>query len=148
VQNLLADVRIDEGNQKLLPKRSTLKTSPAINPNLSAALACRLAIFRESSPKTNASANYSADYRRALIVMGGLPPVKLPTPRRLPQLERQNTARARGATTTSTTKNFFGAVIPKRTAKSWKKIWESLIQWGEFLANENRIDRDPGTLHL
>ena len=41
-----------------------------------------------------------------------------------------------------------GAVIPKRSANPWKKIWESLIQWGDFLANENRIDRDPGTLHL
>jgi hypothetical protein len=43
---------------------------------------------------------------------------------------------------------FVGAVIPKRSANSCKKIWESLIQWGDFLANENRIDRDPGTLHL
>ena len=41
-----------------------------------------------------------------------------------------------------------GVVIPKRSANPWKKIWENLIQWGDFLANENRIDRDPGTLHL
>jgi ectoine hydroxylase-related dioxygenase (phytanoyl-CoA dioxygenase family) len=45
--------------------------------------------------------NYTADYRRALIVKGGLPPVKRPTPRGFPWLERQNTARARRATTTS-----------------------------------------------
>jgi hypothetical protein len=41
-----------------------------------------------------------------------------------------------------------GVVIPKRGANPWKKIWENLIQWGDFLADENRIDRDPGTLHL
>jgi hypothetical protein len=34
--------------------------------------------------------------------------------------------------------------IPKRSANPWKKIWENLIQWGDFLADENRIDRDPG----
>ena len=36
-----------------------------------------------SAGQTNAPANYSADYRRALIVMGDLPPVKRPTPRLL-----------------------------------------------------------------
>jgi hypothetical protein len=40
------------------------------------------------------------------------------------------------------------AVIPERSANSWKKIWANLIQSGELLANANRIGRDSGTLHL
>jgi len=39
VQNLLADVGIDKGITKLLPKRSTLNRSPARNPSRRAALA-------------------------------------------------------------------------------------------------------------
>ena len=29
-----------------------------------------------------------------------------------------------------------------------EKNMENLIQWGDFLAGENRIDSDPCTLHL
>ena len=31
--------------------------------------------------------------------------------------------------------------IPKSKAKSWKIVWEKLIEWDHFLANENRINR-------
>ena len=102
-----------------------------------------------SAGQTNAPANYSADYRRALIVMGDLPPVKRATPRLFPWLERARTRLEREVQPQHLRRRtVVGAVIPKRRANSWKKIWESLIQWGDFLANENRIDRDPGTLHL
>ena len=33
-----------------------------------------------------------------------------------------------------------GVAIPKRNANPWKKIWENLIQWGDFLTNKNRIE--------
>jgi hypothetical protein len=33
-----------------------------------------------------------------------------------------------------------GVVIPKRSANPWKKIWENLIQWGDFRTNKNRIE--------
>ena len=45
-------------------------------------------------------------------------------------------------------RTIIGMVIPKRSANPWKKIWENLIQWGDFLAGENRIDSDPCTLYL
>ena len=73
--------------------------------DFSGAVACELpsggATFHGGRMLHYTPANYTADYRRALIVMGGLPPLKRSTPRRFPWLERQNTTRARRATTAS-----------------------------------------------
>jgi hypothetical protein len=32
-----------------------------------------------------------------------------------------------------------GVVIPKCSANPWKRIWENLIRWGDFITNKNRI---------
>jgi hypothetical protein len=87
-----------------IPRVHGLEIVPGIF-DCSDAVACELpsggATFHGGRMLHYTPGNYTADYRRALIVMGGLPPVKRPTLRRFPWLERQNTARARRATTAS-----------------------------------------------
>ncbi|MFY9986872.1 MAG: phytanoyl-CoA dioxygenase family protein [Chthoniobacterales bacterium] len=86
------------------PRVHGLEVVPGIF-DFSGAMACELpaggATFHGGRMLHFTPTNCTADYRRALIVIGGLPPVKRSTPRRFPWLERQNTARARRATTAS-----------------------------------------------
>jgi hypothetical protein len=32
------------------------------------------------------------------------------------------------------------APLPRGNANPWKKVWEKLVQWGDFLTNENQSD--------
>jgi ectoine hydroxylase-related dioxygenase (phytanoyl-CoA dioxygenase family) len=70
--------------------------------DFSGAVACELpaggATFHGCRMLHYTPGNSTDDFRRALIVMGGLPPISQPAPRRFPWLERQSTARARRAT--------------------------------------------------
>jgi hypothetical protein len=36
--------------------------------------------------------------------------------------------------------------IPKGNANPWRKVWEKLMQWDEFIGNENRVGRCGQTL--
>jgi ectoine hydroxylase-related dioxygenase (phytanoyl-CoA dioxygenase family) len=69
--------------------------------DFSSAVACELppggATFHGGRMLHYTPGNYTDDYRRALIIIGGLPSNSLATPRRFPWLEHQNTARARRA---------------------------------------------------
>jgi ectoine hydroxylase-related dioxygenase (phytanoyl-CoA dioxygenase family) len=86
------------------PRVHGLEVVPGIF-DFSGAVACELpaggATFHGGRMLHSTPKNCTDDYRRALIVMGGLPPVQRSTPRQFPWLERQNTARARRATTAS-----------------------------------------------
>ena len=37
-------------------------------------------------------------------------------------------------------------VIPNGNANPWRKVWEKLMQWDEFIGNENRVGRCGQTL--
>jgi ectoine hydroxylase-related dioxygenase (phytanoyl-CoA dioxygenase family) len=70
--------------------------------DFSGAVACELppggATFHGGRMLHYTPGNFTGEYRRALIVMGGLPTILRATPRRFPWQESQNTARARRAT--------------------------------------------------
>lgn len=82
------------------PRVHGLEVVPGIF-DFSGAVSCELpaggATFHGGRMLHYTPANTTGDYRRALIIMGGLPPVPRAAPRRFPWLELQNTARARRA---------------------------------------------------
>lgn len=69
--------------------------------DFSGAVACELAAggatFHGGRTLHYTPGNTTEDYRRALIIMGGLPTIARSAPRRFPWLERQDTARAQRA---------------------------------------------------